>query len=158
MIGSVVGLYDKIDSYIDNLGLTVPELGLAKLADTLNKLLSGAGIPGGSNISTLFGQADRLIQCVSNLCLESEYQVWVIAATDTLDGLYADFNVVSDPLDPNYGYFNYTSVYTDIGLNVDQIANINIAIDGVTSIKNDALSAVNSTISSIKSLIPGGFF
>lgn len=157
LFGGTLGIFGKIDGFIDALSGTIPEIGLGKLADTLNRLLSEVTIPGGNIISDLLGQLDQLINCAQYLC--PGYNNWTLVAEQEVDNLYDDFNVVKNPLDPNFGKFDFTSVYTDVGLNPTEIMSMDIANNGITTIKNGASSAITSAVSKAKSLIgSGGFF
>ncbi|MFW9871768.1 MAG: hypothetical protein ACFFG0_01615 [Candidatus Thorarchaeota archaeon] len=159
LLGGIIGIYDRLDTLIDSLAASVPEMGLGKLADQINKLLSGLSAPGGNNLSNLFKDSDKLLSCVNALCGEAEYTSWLSTSTTTLDNLYTDYNVVSDPLDSNYGNFDYDTAYSDVGLTSGQKTNMTIAISGITTVRNSMNSAVESAVSSAKSLIgTGGFF
>ncbi len=158
ILGGTLGVFGKIDQLIDNSAITVPQIGLGKLADTINNILSGITIPGGSNISDLLKKGDLLIDCLSGLC-GPEFGVETLEFTDTIDSLFDAFNVVKDPINPDYGKFDFTSVYSSVGLDSTQIASMNIAVKGITDIKSGALASITSASNKAKSLIGlGGFF
>lgn len=158
ILGGTLGVFGKIDGFIDGWVGAVPEIGLGKLADTLNRLLNDITIPGGNIIAPLLAQLDQIIECVADLC-GPEYGVWLSQASTEVNDLYDDFNVVKDPLDQDYGKFNFTQVYSDVGLNPQEIANMDIATGGITLIKNGASDAIASAASAAKNLIGiGGFF
>lgn len=157
VLGSTLGVFDSIDGFMDNIGIGVPEIGLGKLADQINRILSGLTVPGGSNISELFQQGDILINCVDQLC--SGYNPEIIYMSDTLDGLYDDFDVTKNPVSPNYGKFDYDALYSSVGLSSQQITNMDISVAGITQVKNGATTAIDNSVNSVKQLIgAGGFF
>ena len=157
LLGGTLGVFGKIDGFVDGWSGTIPEIGLANLADSINRLLSGSSIPGGSNLSALFLKADQLINCVASC--GAGYAGWAGQAHDTIEGLYDAFNVEKSPVSPNYGKFNFTSVYSDAGLTPPQISNMNTAVTGVANIKNGASASITSSVNVAKNLIKtGGFF
>lgn len=158
VLGGTLGTFGKIDEFMENISATTPEIGLGAIADGINRVLSGATVPGGSNLSGILNQSDILINCVSQLC-GSEYNPQIIYMVDTVDGLYDDFGVTKNPLDPNYGKFDYDALYSSIGLTSQQKTNMNISIAGITQVKNGTTTAINNTVNKVKQLINlGGFF
>jgi hypothetical protein len=158
ILGTTLSIFDNITGLVNS--STIPEFGVASIGSFINDILSGAGIPGGSNISGILGKADKLIECLSSVC--GPYNAYYItAATEyatTTNDLYSDLNVVSDPNDPNYGKFDYESVYNDIGMDLQQKTNMNNALNGVTDMKIGAIDAINNSVESVKSLSKTGFF
>lgn len=159
VLGSTLGVFGKIDEFMENISVTTPEIGLGAIADGINRTLSGATVPGGSNISEILNQSDILINCVSQLCGASEYGPQLIYMTDEVDDLYDNFGVTKNPLDANYGKFDYDALYNSIGLTEQQKTNMNISVAGITQVKNGATTAINNTVNKVKQLINlGGFF
>jgi hypothetical protein len=157
ILGGTLGVFGKIDGFIDGFSGTIPEIGLGKLADAINRVLSGASIPGGGILSDLFLKADLLINCLAGC--GPEYAGDVASYSGTIDGLYDVFNVEKNPVSPNYGKFNFTSVYSSAGLTPAQVSNMTTAVTGITNIKNGASSSILSSVNKAKSLIKlGGFF
>lgn len=156
VLGSILGVLAQID---DLLGLsTVPEIGMGRIGSNINQLLSG--LFGGQDISTGLRLGDKLIQCLEALCGPGDAYYIAVAteyATD-IDDLYSDLNIVGDPLSPNYGLFDFDSIYSDIGLSAQHITQVNAAITGVDGIKTNAGNAITNSVNAVKQYTKGGFF
>ena len=148
LLGSVSGLFDAIDNFINNISITVPEFGLAALADQLNKLLNGDGFPGGNNLSALFKMLDKLINCLNALCPG----FFIENKINQVNDLYNFYNVDSNPTSLTYAQLNYASIYQELNLTPGQINNLNTALNSVTSVKETALSSVQSVANKLKLL------
>lgn len=150
VISSTNGVFDKIDGFIDNIAATVPEFGIAKLVDSLNNLLKGGGtgIPGGNNIGDSLTLADKLIQCIDNLCPGFDTSDLVT----TVNNLYDYYNIVSDPLSSDYGSLDLTTVYNNNGVSTEHAAKITSVVNSVKNIKTEALASINRTASALKAL------
>lgn len=148
LIGATGGLFDKIGSLVDNSGVSIPEFGLASLADQLKKLMSGVGIPGGSVLKELFEKADKLINCLDALC---GYDV--TNKINTLNQLVEDYGL-TDQFD-----IDFDNMFSNAGLSTTEIDGLNTAFTGVDDINTDAIGSINDAVSSVKSLTKsGGFF
>jgi len=161
VIGTFNGVFNAINDLVDSLKLTVPEFGAGALASLINQLLNGVGIPGGDMLSALLAKADKLINCLAEVCVAGDpgYSGRLTLITNDLDNLYTDLNVVGDPLSPNYGKFDYDTLYSSVGMSTEQQAKINRTIVGVDAAKTNAKKAISNSISSIKTLTKiGGFF
>lgn len=144
-INSAVG---KIDSLLDNVGTTLPEFNMGKLASSINDLLFG-NIPGSGVIKSLFQQADKLIVCASAYC-GGEYPDQISSYTQTMNDLYSDMNIISDPIDPNYGKYDIDYVYSQAGVSAADQAKVNSVISAADNAKSTALSKISSVISGLK--------
>lgn len=144
-INSAVG---KIDQLLNNVGTTLPEFNMGKLASSINDLLFG-NIPGSGVISSLFQAADKLIDCVSAYC-GGEYPSQVSSFTQTMNELYEDMNIISDPIDPNYGKYDMEYLYNQAGVGVADQAKVTNVIAAADSSKNLALSKINSVFTALK--------
>jgi hypothetical protein len=158
LLGTGLSIFDSIYDALEI--STIGEMGAASIASLINSLLNGFGIPGGANISDLLKKADKLIECLASVCGTSDASYIVIAAeyAGTLDDLYSDLNVVSDPLDPNYGNFDYQAVYDDVGLNAQEVIQVNTAIVGAELMKTNASNAIDNSVNAAKTLMKTGFF
>lgn len=157
VLGAASGAYDAIDNLIGNTSLTTPEFGLGGVADEINKLLSGSGFPGGSNLSDLLKQADQLLNCLSSLC--PGYSSRVSQISNDLQGLYTDLNIVDNPLDPNYGNLDYDAIYSAAGVSSADQEKVNLAIGGITNAKSTAKTAINNAANKVKETLKiGGLF
>ena len=162
VVGSMNGLFEGIDDLVDSLKITVPEFGAGALANLINQLLAGAGLPGGDILSALLAKADNLINCLDLSCRAKDpsYNARLTIITTDLDDLYTDLNINGDPLNPNYGKFDYDKLYSNIGMSVVQQDKINKVITSVDKAKTDAKKAIDNSVSSIKvaTKIIGGIF
>lgn len=173
LLGGTLGVYDKLDGFIDDLAVSVPAIGLGKLADAINDVLNGITLPGGNNIAPLLATLDKILEClcggIGGLCPNAvfgdEYYNFCSQALDDVNDLYDDFNVEHDTASPDYGRFIFSSVYADAGLNAENIQCMEYALNGfgstpgITGIKSGMSSSIASAANAAKSLIKsGGFF
>lgn len=158
--GTSAGIFDNINSLIDDLLSSIPEFGAAKIADAINSLLDGVGLPGGDLLSELLKKADKLLNCLSALCAaeDSSYTGNLSDISTDLQGLYDDLNIVDNPLSSNYGKFDYTSFYNNIGLTSTQQNTINNVTSVISTQKLGAQTAINNSIDAVKGFIKGGLF
>lgn len=146
--GSTKGINDQIDTYINNI-VTPEEFRLGGLANTMEQLLAE------NKISDSLIRADRLLNCITDLCPGFDPGPNYII----LNNLFDQYKLISDPLNPNYGGIDYDVVYTSASLTASQKTGMNTVVNGITSIKQNALTSVNNSISLVKSLVKtGGFF
>jgi len=141
MLGAIDSIYSKLDDFLDNIGASVPEFNLGKLASAINDLLGARG----PNISDLLKNLDKLINCVELYC-GGEYPSQLSSMTTALGQTYTDLNITSDPLDTNYGLFDFNSLYSTAGLDVTQIGQVNQVISSVDGEKDRTRSTINSAI------------
>lgn len=154
--GTRDGIFDQVDDFITNSGSTYPEFTLANIADSINKLLNGVGFPGGNNISELLGSADELINCLSGI---PGYEPQVIAFENEIADLYSEMDIVSDPLSSLYGQLDYSTIYSNAGIDPSAITNMQYTIGRITTLKSNALSSVAASADAAKSYLgTGGLF
>lgn len=154
--GTRDGIFDKVNDLITNSGSSYPEFTLANIADSINKLLSGNGFPGGNVISDLLASADSLINCLSAI---SGYEPDVIAFENEIASLYSEMNIVSNPLSPLYGQLDYSTIYSNAGISPVGITNMQYTIDRITTLKSNALSSVQASANAAKNYLgTGGLF
>jgi len=152
IIGSLLGIYDKIDSLIDSIAASLPEFGVGNIADAINNLID-------SNFGNVFRQNDQIIECVTNLCGSADHTSWIITAASTLDNLYDSFSIVSDSGSSNYLKFDYDTFYSNAGISSGDQVKMNSVIDGIGGVKSAARDSVSGSVEKAKSLIKtGGFF
>ena len=146
-------LFNKLDSYFDDVS-SVPEYLIGKLMSFLQELY-GNQLPGSNALTDALKNADKLINCLSNLC-NGEYTSQVISLTNQTENLYNDLEIVSNPLDPNYGLLDTDTLYSDAGLIPGDIAKITSGNDEVNSLKAQGKSSIDSLMGSIKTLRKAG--
>jgi hypothetical protein len=161
ILNAAKGIMDLVDDTLDTLAGTVPEFGAGKLAGYINQLMNGLGIPGGDMLSDIFKSADKLITCMTNLCSVYDpgyYGPYITSYTSQLQSLYTTMNIVDDPLDINYGLFDYDSLYASVGLTPGQISDMTLVVDAVDTVKSTSMSGVMDSIASVKDLLKEGSF
>lgn len=159
--GTKNGIFDAINDKINELLSGVPEFGAGKIASQINSLLNGLSLPGGDALSALLQKADQLLDCLSSLCAAQDptYAAPLSEATNDLNNLYTDLNIIDNPLSPDYGKFNYTSFYNNIGLTSSQSSALNLVTTNIDNQKSSSVDAVKNSVDKIKSLTKeGGFF
>lgn len=144
-INSAVG---KIESLLGNVGSTLPEFNMGQLTSSINDLLFG-NIPGSDTLTSLFQNADKLINCLSAYC-GGEYPSQVSSYTDTMNGLYDDMNIISDPIDPNYGKYDIDSIYNQAGVSAADQIKVNNVISAADGSKNLAIQKIDSVLGGLK--------
>jgi hypothetical protein len=156
VLGSALGIYDQIDDYVGQ--FAYPELQAGTVANTLNKLLNGAniGIPGGGNITNILKEADCMVSCMSSLCPGSASEVQLIA--NDLQAIYDDFQLDDDPTSSNYGGIKFEDLYSRSGMTGDDILNMQITIDGIGGVQQEAARGVANSANAIKNALKGGLF
>ena len=161
MIETVNGVFDEIGKLVNGLDLSFPEFGAGNLGSLVDKILDGIGMPGGDKISDLLAAADKLLNCLSAGCaaVDPTYIGDLDSKTDELQRVYDDLGLIDDPNDPNYGKFDYSSMYNDLGLSTSEINSINSVKDGISASKDDGINAISNTKDAIKTAKKvGGLF
>ena len=158
ILGTTLGVFEVIDGLVS--AIVVPEFLAADIGNGINNTMSGLGIPGGNNLTNIFKKADKLINCLSIICGAGAPTYITIATeyADELDDLYNDMNIVSNPLSPSYGQFDYNAIYTNAGMSSQDILQVNTSIIGVGDTNTNALTSIDNATARAKDLVKGGFF
>lgn len=158
IIGTTLGVFDEIDTLVN--AIAVPEFGAANLGSYIDKLMSGIDQPGGKNLTELFMKNDTLIDCLATICGPGDPQFLVLAAeyANTLNNLYNDLGVESNPVSPNYGKFDFDTIYNNAGMTVQQKLQVTTALAGVNDTKTEALTSIADSVDKAKTLLKTGFF
>ena len=146
-------LFGKLNDFFGD-AASIPEYLIGKALGLLDELY-GNNLPGSNALTDTLKNADKLINCLSNLC-NGEYTSQVVALTNQTEDLYNDLEIVSNPLDPNYGLLDKDQLYSDAGLIPGDIAKITSANDEVNSLKAEGQSSIDSLMGSIKTLKKAG--
>ena len=153
VLGTALGVFDNINTFINTINITVPEFGLGAIADTLNNMLAGAAFPGGNVIASLLREADKLLNCMSTLC--PGYDLGTPLAD--LQGLFDDYSLFNSG--PNYAKINYPSIYEEASLTASEITAMDSVIDGIGGVNISATTAIDNSVAAVKNLTKiGGFF
>ena len=162
MMGTVGGIFDEIDNLINGFDLTFPEFSAGGLGSLVDKALNALpGMPGGDKISDLLAAADKLLNCLSSGCaaVDPSYIPSLSQKTAELQSVYDDLGLIDDPLDPNYGKFNYDAMYNDLGLSASEVSNIESVKSTINTSKDSGIDAIKNTTDAMKTAKKvGGFF
>jgi hypothetical protein len=153
MIGNVNGIFSEIDKLVNGFDLSFPEFGVGNFGSLIDKLLDGIpGAPGGDKISELLAKADKLLNCLSSACAAQDptYIGDLTQKSAELQQTYDDLGLIDDPLDPNYGKFDYDAMYNDLGMSTQEIDAINSVKSSVNGSKDDGMDAISKTTDAIK--------
>lgn len=136
---------EGIDNALRTLGSDIPECNIGSLmGDLLNQYT-------GLNITDVLKQADKLLNCISNLCA-SEYYSASWKMQNTLDDLYLQTNAVQDPLSSKYATFDFDTLYSNAGLSLPEIGTMTNIMTTYTDLKSEAASSVETAYSTLKGL------
>lgn len=147
---SIDSAVDRINTLADQVATTLPEFNMGKLASSINDLLFG-NIPGSGIVSDLMQKGDKIIDCISAYC-GGEYPAQVSSFTDTMNELYEDLNIISDPIDPNYGTYDMDSLYAGAGISPQNRINVNNVIASQDVAKSAAVTKIQETVQGIKGI------
>jgi len=168
LIGTALGISDEIDNMINEFfdALNFPEFGAANFGSIIDNLLNALpGLPGGDALAALLAEADKLLNCLTELCIlidPDKYSPQLNGMKDELQALYDDLNI-GDGTSGEYGKFKYDVIYGSppegAGLNDDQINAINNTKTGLNNAKNSGVNAVNGAKSAMQQASKiGGLF
>lgn len=141
MLGALNSIYDKINGFLTNIGASLPEFNISEVGSAINDLLGARG----PNISDLLKDLDKLINCVSLYC-GGEYPDQITNMSTALGQTYSDLNVTSNPVDPNYGLFDFNDLYTTAALNPTQITQVNQVKAAADSEKDRSKATIDAAI------------
>jgi len=153
IMGIVGGVFDEINNLIYGLDLSFPEFSAGGLGSLVDKLLNALpGMPGGDKISDLLALADKLLECLNSGCaaVDPSYIPSLSSKTDELQAVYTDLGIIDDPNDPNYGKFDYSAMYNDLGLSTGEIGNITSVKTGINASKDAGIDAIAKTTDAMK--------
>lgn len=164
ILGTALGVFDKMNDLINS--ITFPEFGIANLGSLINGLVGGIGLPGtvplpgAKGIGDLLKKADTLIECLGSICGAGSSEYIALASDYAIrtTALFAELNIVDNPLSANYGKFNFQSIYDDLAMSADEQLGISTALDAADSIKTSAVDAIGSSAAKVKELTKLGFF
>lgn len=141
MLGALNSVYEKINGFLTNIGASVPEFNISGIGSSINDLLGARG----PNISDSLTDLDKLINCVELYC-GGEYPDQITNMSTALGQAYSDLNVTSNPVDPNYGLFDFNSLYTTAGLNPTQISQVDQVKAAADEEKDRSKSTIDAAI------------
>lgn len=152
MLGTLFGIYNKINSLIGVYNTSYPEFSVGNSAYGLDNLLNKL------NISQSLGFADNLLNCLDFGCAayDSSYSGSLSSMTADLDGLYNDLNIVSDTNDSRYGLTNYQSIYSGVGMSDGEILQMESVRTNIEESNTNALTSVTNSVAAIKDEIKFG--
>jgi len=154
LLGSVIGIFDKIDGILDDLAIDVPEMGLGFLANAINKLLNGVGFPGGDALADLFRLLDIIFNCLSDplLCGYTIYTPELDEFEATIESLRSyeeGYNLNED------GSFNFDKLFEEARQEAYK-ENFEIALKGVEETEIAAAGAIEDSKNAVKAAMKIG--
>ena len=144
---------DQAFSFVFDLTELLPEFDAGQIVGNILDKFSGPipGIPS-LDISNIMRSADKIINCIAGRC-GTDFSTRVTDMTTTLDGLYSDLNIVSNPVDPNWGKFDIDKIYDDVALSAQERFQMNNVVSSVESSKSSVTNAVGNAVNAIKGLL-----
>ena len=149
--GGVGSAIDKAGGFVDSLTDLLPEFDAGQLlGNILNKFSgSGLGLPGALDISNIVKLADQIINCIGNRC-GADYSARITSMTDTLNELYTDLNIVSDPASADWGEFDIEQIYDDATLSASEKLQMSGVVDSVLESQTAVTDSINNTVTATK--------
>ena len=150
--GGVASAIGQAGGFVDDLTGLLPEFDVGNiLGNILNKFSgAGLGIPGALDITGVMQMADQIINCIAGRC-GGDFSSRITNMTDTLDGLYNDLNIVSDPTSENWGEFDIEKIYDDVSLSVSEKILMNTVVTSIEDSQLAVTDAISSTVDATKS-------
>lgn len=149
-----------VDSSVQGQSLTTPEFTGALLANKLDSMLQGVGIPGGQNLTDALKKADEILQCLSSICAgtDPEYNGRVAQIASDTQSIYSDLGLIDNPGAANHGTMNYQTMYGELDFEEFQKANMEVSRLGIMETKLDIISQKDATMTKIQEFTKKGFF
>jgi hypothetical protein len=141
MLGALDSIYRKIDGFLDTIGLGVPEFSIGKISSLINDLLGARG----PSISDLLQNLDKLLNCVEMYC-GGEYPDQLNNMSIAVGDAYSNLNITSNPLDSNYGLYDFNTLYDNASLSSTQKTQVTQVIAAVDGEKNRSETTIASAI------------
>jgi len=158
VLGGLLGIYDQIDDYVGQ--IVYPEFRAGAVADTLNKILDGAGLglPYSNKIADLLKRADCMVECMQALCPATAAAPEFQLILNDLQELYNILRLDDNPASPNYGKIKYDEIWTAAGMSQQAIVNMESTIAGLGEVAGEATRGIENSVTAIKTAIKGGLF
>jgi len=150
--GGVSSAISEASGFVSDLTELLPEFNAGQMiGDILSKFSgAGAGLPDFLDITSIMQTADQIINCIAGRC-GGDFSGRITSMTETLDGLYDDLNIISDPVDPNWGKFNVDKLYEDASLSVSETLQMNTVVTSIEDSKTTVTDSINNTVNATKS-------
>ena len=150
--GGVSSAIAQAGGFVDDLTELLPEFDAGQLLGNLLNKFSGVGLglPDALGISGIIRTADQIINCIAGRC-GGDFATRLTAMTETLDQLYTDLNLVSDPLDANWGEFNIEKIYDDVALSAQERLQMTTVVDAVQNSQTAVTDGISDTVNAAKS-------
>lgn len=150
--GGISSAIGEAAGFVDELTGLLPEFDAAQIIGNILNKFSGMdlGLPDALGITGVMQAADKIINCIVGRC-GSEYSSRITEMTNTLDDLYTDLNIVSDPTSANWGEFDINKLYDDVALSAQERIQMSTVVDSVKKSQTSVTDAINSTVNATKS-------
>lgn len=159
-LGAADSAFNGVNNSIAALIPTIPTFGAAEIANQIDSLLRGIGVPGGKNLAQLLALADQILECMSAICagIDPTYNGQVAIIADDMNGLFSDLTLIDNPGFPDHGLMNYPLLYQGLSLNTIQQSTIEAARTGIIGIQTGITTKTNDTMAVIQQYTKAGFF
>jgi len=150
--GGVSSAISEASGFVSDLVDLLPEFDAGQiLANIFSKFSgAGAGLPDFLDITAAMQAADKIINCIAGRC-GSSFVARVASMTETLDDLYDELNIISDPIDPNWGKFDIDKLYDDVSLSVSEKLQMNKVMDSIEDSQETITDSISNTVDATKS-------
>jgi hypothetical protein len=149
--GGVSSAISEASGFVSDLVDLLPEFDAGQiLANILSKFSGvGTGLPDFLDITAAMQAADKIINCIAGRC-GGDFSSRVTSMTETLDDLYTDLNIVSNPTDPNWGKFDMDKFYEDASLSVQEKLQMTTVVNSIEDTQETVTSSINNTVAATK--------
>lgn len=149
--GGVASAIAQAGGFVDDLTDLLPEFDAGQLLGNLLNKFSGAGLglPGALGITGIMQAADKIINCIAGRC-GGDFTARITDMTDTLDQLYTDLNLISNPADANWGEFDIDKIYDDVALSAQEKLQMTTVVESVQNSQTAVTDAISSTVDATK--------
>jgi hypothetical protein len=150
--GGVSSAISEATGFVDDLTELLPEYDVGQILGNILDKFSGAGsgLPDFLDITSAMQAADKIINCIAGRC-GGDFSSRVISMTETLDELYSDLNIVSNPADPNWGKFDIDQFYEDASLSVQEKLQMDDVVNSIKDSQETITNSISSTVDATKS-------
>jgi len=159
--GGVNSAINQASGFVDDLTDLLPEFDVGNIIGNIFDKFSGIdlGLPDALGITGIVQSLDGIINCIAGRC-GGDYSARIIAMTDSLDDIYNDLNIVSDPTSVDWGKFNVDKIYDDVALSASERLQMTNVVSSIQDSKTAITDGFNNTVGAAKSaarVVEGAF-
>jgi hypothetical protein len=149
--GGVSSAISEASGFVGDLVDLLPEFDAGQiLANILGKFSgAGSGLPDFLDLTSTMQAADKIINCIAGRC-GGDFSSRITSMTETLDDLYTDLNIISNPADPKWGEFDIEKLYDDASLSVSEKLQMNTVVTSIEDSQETITNSINNTVTATK--------